>query len=1221
MNRRLTLLLTAMACCVIAMAQDVTVSPKTGNMIPAVNDGYTETGWASGAFSMWRHKQLPLTVTVGDYPNLSSDGLMESHANNLYPNSTATPNENTDDNSYMVMLGGTSQPGYMTISLPRGMRFTRYRIVMKNNVTKAGSLSSGTSANVEFGECSVTGNVWNYTNVSGTYQNMGRTSQSKTTEYVVTRTSTTEGDMGNILYFKLQDSDNSNYQTVAFKSILLEFTSETPYTVPVKPSVVKTTGVSYVEVPFLTGKQDLGYIESRSSNGSTRNGYHKDQLKDIPASIWLYEGGAIGGDGKFPTSDNGQKTISQVRSGGSGYYRLAPAEGSDTYYYIETPEEARDQYGNKVYLSYRITGATIHYAKNVDASEAIPAIEGGSFVTYSSNGTTYYLQSDAKSWSATDKTEWKKEGSKLYTVDNGTKTYLRFASSSIYYVLSTTTSASEATNFDVLNDKVAYTYNGRTYYLTTSTVTTNRYLLFMSSSIGYTYPAFSVVMPQEASEAVEAQTLADYTLTVYGTDGDNPVETINVSGEGSYELTGLNNDAVKFKLSGTGLVRVDLQIEYLNPFINSMQVQMTSEANKDFKASQTFTATDFAVGGGTFDFQVPADLVGQKVNFTFSNLRSDYADNTYPWGSASHNSRYNFVKSDYFNLHNIGATTGDEAISFMGDNNINKDKANVADYDYGKKIAVDFAGNVEFKYNNADSYATEIANSAEGRTTLKEYIFTLENYANQKSLSGAAENGAFGRVTISPVEGSVASKNAFLVITDETRHNIAPTTEVQHRFHAFYDMTINANTTSYTTTASLVPIYDDSYYNGGGNGKFYGAVVTTTVGATGQSSIENAVTAIKEACSEANVDPGQLLYIDLGSQLAGVYTNSDKDYADIRTVFTAPNLLVFLPKNTTHTEDNFAYAETGSEELSFKAAANIVITDKQPFYSPYNIGVGAANYAKYDRLITADKNGKVTWATIVLPFTVNDLTEGVKTDADGNKFTVMRMTPTDAINNVNTKVPTAYFTAIADAQTMANHPYVVVVDPESNTADEGKSFSFRQYGSNIVATPTKEQAITTSESSTGNVYDDDAAKASPITFTIAGTYSGIQVPKEQAIYYFSHDGFYCSANLTGRYTTANVQPFRAYYTSTQSGAKLSMFKPEIGANSTTGIMEWRLQKTPDVVSGKGCVTITATADKVYTIVSAAGQEMDKVSLKAGEKRTIALPAGLYIVNDTKVIVK
>lgn len=1227
MRNRLTFLSILLVSCFTAMAQDVTVSPKTGNMIPVVNDGYTETGWASGAFAMWRHKQLPLTVTVGDYPELSSDGLMASHANNLYPNSAVTPNENTSSDSYLVMLAGTGQPGYMTISLPRGMRFTRYRIVMRNNVTKAGTLSGGTSSNVEFGECIVSGDEWNYTNNVGTYQNMGRTQLSKTTEYVITRTSTTDSDMGNILYFKLQDSDNDNYHTVAFKSILLEFTAEAPFTTPIQPTVVKNASVSYVEIPFSTGKQDLGYIESRMSNGSTRNGYHKDQLKDITASMWLYEQAAIAPDGGFPTSDIGQRTIKQVVSGGEHFFRLDANEDNNTYY-IETPDKANDQYGNNIYLDYRITGATIHYATQIDATEAIPAVEGGTYITYTNNNITHYLQADCQTWSTTGKIIWKNENGLLYTEVDGSKTYLRIVNSSNgrygYYYLATTTSANDATKFSFDGGKIVTSVYSNTYYLTTSTSSSRLLFTTYSTSSYYTYPSFTVVEAVEASEAENAESLSPYTLTIYSTDGNSPVETINVSENGSYELTGLNNDAVKFQLSGPGLVRIDLQAEYLNPFINSMQVEMNSEANEDFKTTQTFTATDFAVGGGTFDFQIPADLVGHAVNFTFSGLRSNYADATYPWGSPLHHSRYNFVKSDYFNLHNVGATTGDEAISFMGDNNLYSDKTNVADYDHNQKIYVNCAGSVDFKYNNADTYGQEIENSSQGRTTLKEYLFTLENYANQTTYAGAATDGKFEKVTLTPISGETVSRQAYLFITDETRYNIAPTTAIQHRFHAFYDMTINANTTSYSTTASLTTVYDSSFYGTTDTGRFYGAVVSTSVGATGQSSVRNAITAVMEACTAQSISPSQLLYIDMGSQLAGVYTSTDGDYNAIKKTFTAPNLLVFLPQNTTHSQDNFAYAEIGSEDLSFKAGANIILTDKQPFYSPYNISMGATNYACYDRQVTLGKYGKNKYGTFILPFVLSNISEGVFKDADGNEFKILKMNTDNAISDAvdeNTEVPTGYFSPIVETQTTANEPYAFELQTDF-ASDDNVTFSLRQYGSNIVKTSASRPAdivIASSEISNGSLKD-----GGNITFNMRGTYAGQELNKgTDAIFYFAKEGFWNSRSLDSRYPTAKVFPFRAYYTYSGNANKLSYFNVIIGENHpATDISHVETSPANGGISGgNGTITIVSSNGGRYNVVSTTGQTISTLSLNAGERRDIYVPAGIYVVNQMKVIVR
>jgi hypothetical protein len=55
--------------------------------------------------------------------------------------------------------------------------------------------------------------------------------------------------------------------------------------------------------------------------------------------------------------------------------------------------------------------------------------------------------------------------------------------------------------------------------------------------------------------------------------------------------------------------------------------------------------------------------------------------------------------------------------------------------------------------------------------------------------------------------------------------------------------------------------------------------------------------------------------------------------------------------------------------------------------------------------------------------------------------------------------------------------------------------------------------------------------------------------------------------------------------------------------------------------GDGTITITADADNSYRIYSTTGQNIDAVSLKAGESRTVSVPAGIYLVNGVKVLVK
>ena len=80
-----------------------------------------------------------------------------------------------------------------------------------------------------------------------------------------------------------------------------------------------------------------------------------------------------------------------------------------------------------------------------------------------------------------------------------------------------------------------------------------------------------------------------------------------------------------------------------------------------------------------------------------------------------------------------------------------------------------------------------------------------------------------------------------------------------------------------------------------------------------------------------------------------------------------PNCLIFFPERTTFDEDNYVQK---TQSGGFRACKNIVITDKQPFYSPYKISVPAENYAAYTRKIERAGYNKTALATLVLPFSI-----------------------------------------------------------------------------------------------------------------------------------------------------------------------------------------------------------------------------------------------------------
>lgn len=103
-------------------AQNVVVSPATGKLIAALTSG-KEDGFENGSSALWRHNQLPLTITVADEGTLTPGRELANPAGNL-----------NVLNGKIVFLGGSTQDSYMLVSLPRGYRFTGYSITLQNNM-------------------------------------------------------------------------------------------------------------------------------------------------------------------------------------------------------------------------------------------------------------------------------------------------------------------------------------------------------------------------------------------------------------------------------------------------------------------------------------------------------------------------------------------------------------------------------------------------------------------------------------------------------------------------------------------------------------------------------------------------------------------------------------------------------------------------------------------------------------------------------------------------------------------------------------------------------------------------------------------------------------------------------------------------------------------------------------------------------------------------------
>ena len=728
------------------------------------------------------------------------------------------------------------------------------------------------------------------------------------------------------------------------------------------------------------------------------------------------------------------------------------------------------------------------------------------------------------------------------------------------------------------------------------------------------------------------------------------------------------------------------------------------------------------MSGGKFIFYVPDDYSDVPLTFTFSDLYSKYGDKTYyndvPHMQMNGNARYSYVTSDYFKQFsgNKVSFTGFPANGGLYDTAyLTNDKGSNGPvgtettgnfYPYTSKVFTSTAGNVRFKFNNAEDLA-----SATG--SLIEYPFSVSTYLSNygdpdwKESSGTTqETGAFipckliANINSTQNTNNYQKSDIFYVFTaDETRYNIAPTTGLQHRSYAFYRMDIELEARTFTPKFTYTPIYDKTFQlheikDAQGNvtdtkeleDSMWGLTLDAEeeTDETGEKIIgyftyQEIIDHIQGRGNEGedgyiapSLDPTntnapkymrQILYVD-GTPLSAMLNSSEnsiiKRLQDLKDSL-AVNNLVFLPVNTTSTLDNTAYKTLSG---TFRAGKDIVLTDKQPFYSPYDIQIDAANKATYTRMISATENGKVENATIMLPFTMA-LKDGVHTNPDNAtacSFSVNVMNPGETNNPINMELEpgstvdhgVAFFKKLDTETTEANKPYMIHVETPAGESDDF-SFVAAQKGAKIIATPSNGvnstigtgmlHTYTWKESETGPDKSVVAAKFGDYSYTFEnkGTFSGAKFDREKSenVFYFAHnmyldlrtlekykDGIQDDAHLN---QYLYIYPFRGVYTYTRTGGP-SGAKPmhsfeisfdEYVKNFGIATDLDRTGTTPDLMirSGRGMLTITASHSQDVVIRSINGMVVKNANVEAGNTTTVALPAGIYIVNNTKIIVK
>lgn len=1150
-------------------AQTVSISPKTGNVISVLS--YEDESHLDKFGGVWVHNQLPMTLVTSDKSDLMKSGMMKEHANNMAV---------VDDK--LVFASGTSVTNHMSLSLPKGYRFTSYKLVMDYD-------DEGTQAST-FREMDGSFST-SYASATVLNRDKGK---------ILQRTSLSNSDMGNILYFRQDHTEGM--ARVKVTSFVVTFECTGKFNESLHAGVAELTkSVSCIALPFQTHRTDLGQIEETTKEGYRSYKYDYKNVKDLSADFLLYDqAGVVDGTAKAGTVGDG--AISSVYYNG----QLTFVGLKNNTYWLETPTDAITQNGTRTPVGYRIVGARLLYANNAQSigfkkGDNIYITDGnGKYMNYQLMFTTTPVQ-----WTyGTDGKVSTKSGNKTY--------YLRHYTGSWW---NSTVSLKTTTNRDE-----ASAYNTKGLNLFYGSVE-NAYLISYNAKGKAVYDKD----PKNNAVVVNANpttgTSTGFTIKLFDKTGKAVAQQAEVNAnhvEGDLVLEKINNDAIQLQIEGLkegeeAFVCFQVQLEALNPYIDKMDITCTQPSGEQALKNQ-YLADDFTIGtDGKVDFGVPSNFVTTGLKFAFDGLHSKSADETYTYlgGQEGEYSRYHFVKSDYYNLI---------------DENLQGHRSAAADYDYTKKVKVDVAGDMPFYCNNSDKFKAGTTGS--GKFYYEEYRYT-----------NAAYNTQGGHWKEMVVNNGDFDEKCYIVVCDETRYNIAPTTTPRHAIYAYYSTDLKLTTVDYTPEITYTKVYDDAVIPTGPDKNYYVGATLTLKSKDGTALSEGTGYAFtKQIIDQINadiaahktnapVDADHILYFDASKINSLLSSNTNAAWGtleDLKRVL-GMNALIFLPTGVTDNHDNVASKSLSGDD--FVAENNIVLEDQWPFFSPYDIRINAANEVSYKRFV-ANNNDTKQWVSIVLPFTVAVNTEGQYINEDDKcDFTFFKMNRTNAFSKPNpsgelifTDIDAHFSPYVGVETTQPNDAYIVRIDRAEMTEKDAKlMFILRQRGSTIVKTPMGRtiQGV----ASSGTVDGQN------MVLTPQATFSGAEVDKTKGIFYFNKDKFVSSLALDMS-NTVKVLPFRSYYdcTGTSTGKRNIRYinislEPN---NATTDIQEVTSKATNAgfvFSSQAGQLTVKATKDLRVNVRNVSGQTIDVKALKAGESHSVKLPSGIYVVNGTKVMVR
>ena len=1237
-----------------SVAQNVTIDLIHGSLLAAVTDE-NETGFAQGYRSLWRHEQLALSMTGTDRDGLTNGEVLE-------------PSAVFGQRNGKITIVGGRRPSYIVVSLPKGYRITGYTLVLANDLVGENSnvgtgnfasindndepLNQGQTATMRFYEtkmwpdnetnsghssradCNSSGyneDQVRYIELGTNWQNgqIGQTASDilatataddgdtdinpsdVNKKYTISRTSQSEDDMGNQIYFRLVK--NYCFYGLTIESFEIKFTAEGTFEANVKPTEESDEAVSMDASPFKTNKIDIGEMTNNTQQGTSNTAfsYQWGNVTDLEAFNYIYQKDAhetnsdLGGE--VPADVAPTKKIIKVDNGGGNlYYGL-----KNDIYFVETPIQIKNKAGNMVPIGYRIVGGKINYALGSEAysiqlyDRTGTKISGsGGLITVNSDNATGsidlgVLNNDAIKFeilgSGTDGAFANTGGMALITVD----LYLQALDPYIdkmdivcqdnRKVLKLTQSFT-ADNFSVAGDRFIF-YVPADYG--------NEDLTFTFSGLYSKYGDETYYDRGEGS-ARYSFVRSPYFIDFDG-DGDGGLYDGGYDPDYTYAEKVYTSNAGKYRFkfnNAEDLAAAGNQTTgYLTEYPFSVSKYLTTKNPGDATAYYPIAQSDDL---GTFiDCVLNASKENQKTGTYYVFTADETRWNIAPTTGWQHR-YYAFYRMEI----ELVAKTFDPQLTWTKI--------------YDKTLYDDGTGN---KYDSMwgltlDTTDPETHQKVTGYLTYQEILDHIQGregvkYKDQAECDAVNAN----------LNGALAAGDA---LTAEQATAVNAISGVSKTYNV-----------------------DDEITEGDAN--LYNATLAGAV-TTANWRITPIEKSLKDDNSTAPASMKQILYVD-GTPLYAMLNSSQnsvyKKLEDLKAELN-PNALVFLPENTTSTLVNVAYEKPStSSTRGLQAGKDIVLTDKIPFYTPYDIQVDAANKATYTRVLTQPDYGQAVNATIMLPFTLKLDDNGLHANEDGScSFTVNTMEDNAqmaTIEGSNVNYGTAYFKPLTGS-TEANKPYVIHVESIAESASEGNTISFiaTQKGSSIVKSPDVDKLVTVPGfSGTFIEGEETQAKYKDVDYDFKNyaSYSGGKFDRavSENVFYFSKNKYvdlhtlYVDPNNVEAWRYLMSYPFRGIYTysaSTTTPAKLmdgfyiSYDLDEMeSAGFTTGLDVLGTKADMMIRSGRGFITITATDDQKFAIRTLNGMIFKNVSVSGGNTTTVSLPAGIYIVNNTKITVK